>query len=611
MKKMWTSSVALILGSFFLTAAAGQEIHIHMKTRTFSPAESSGMAAHARRNRAGGHRIVAFSHPVGVNDLDALNVAGAQVTGVLPDNAVVVSGSLHSLPEGAVWMGEMESRDKVSPMVTADPTLSTVVVEFHSDVDAADQAALESTLGLVFLRPAGLLPQHVLVQADPERIALLAQQDQVAYVFPADPAMLAGSAAYPCAGMLTTAGSVAQYANILHGWSLDSDGAAHLSYYFGSLTAKVPAAIVRSEILRAFAAWASKINVTFQPAGSPNLPRSISIAFASGAHGDAYVFDGPGRMLGHTFYPAPINSEPIAGNMHFDADEAWGAGAGVDIYTVALHEIGHALGLSHSDNPNDVMYPYYQPGRALSANDIGAALQLYPAAGSKPATVITTTSAPSFPVATPAAPAAPAPVAPVVPVLPTAGTPATTALALVVNAPASVTKSAAIELTGRLTGGKGNGTVQWQTDHGYSGGAALAASGAWVSASIPLVTGVNTITVLAYDAADQVTTKTAVVTLQPASVTVAAPITISIAAPVAPVVTVKGSTISISGRASGGAGITSVTWQTSNGATGVACGTETWVAAGVPVPQGNTTVMIKAHDANGASAWVAVVAVRQ
>ncbi|HVW10039.1 MAG TPA: matrixin family metalloprotease [Bryobacteraceae bacterium] len=595
---MWTPSAALILGSFFLSTALGQEIH--MKTRTFSPTASTGMVANARTNRTNAHQIVAFNHPVGVNDLDALNQAGVQVTGVLPDNAVVVSGVMTSQPAGVVFVGAMESRDKVSPKVTANPTLSTVVVEFHSDVDAADQAALESSLGIAFLRPAGLLPQHVLVQADSDKIALLSQQDEVAYIFPADPSMLSGGSAYPCAGMLTTAGSVAQYANIMHGWSLDADGAAHLSYYFGSLTAKVPAATVQSEILRAFAAWASRINVTFQPAASANLPRSISISFASGAHGDAYPFDGPGGMLGHTFYPAPINSEPIAGNMHFDADEAWGVNAGIDIYTVALHEIGHALGLSHSDDPNDVMYPYYQPGRALSANDIGAALELYPAAGAKPATLITTTAAPTTPVATPTAPATP-----------TAGAPSSAALALVVNAPASTTKSAAIELTGTLTGGKGNGTVQWQTDHGYSGGAALTASGSWTSAGIPLVTGANTITVLAYDAADQVTTKTEIVTLQPANVTATAPVTISIASPVAPVVTVKSSTLSVSGKASGGAGITSITWQTSNGATGTACGTDTWVATGIPVPQGNTTVMIKAHDASGASAWVAVVAVRQ
>ena len=57
--------------------------------------------------------------------------------------------------------------------------------------------------------------------------------------------------------MLTTMGTVAQYANITHGWDLSADGMAHLTYYFGSLTAKVPAATVESEILRAMNQWSS------------------------------------------------------------------------------------------------------------------------------------------------------------------------------------------------------------------------------------------------------------------------------------------------------------------------------------------------------------------
>lgn len=56
---------------------------------------------------------------------------------------------------------------------------------------------------------------------------------------------------------------------------------------------------------------------------------------------------------------------------------------------------------------------------------------------------------------------------------------------------------------------------------------------------------------------------------------------------------------------------TKVTWQTSNGATGTATGTERWQAASIPVTEGNTTVIVKAYDASGASSWVAVVAVRQ
>ena len=41
----------------------------------------------------------------------------------------------------------------------------------------------------------------------------------------------------------------------------------------------------------------------------------------------------------------PLNPEPIAGDMHFDNDESWRIGANLDVFSVALHETGHALGL--------------------------------------------------------------------------------------------------------------------------------------------------------------------------------------------------------------------------------------------------------------------------
>ena len=87
-------------------------------------------------------------------------------------------------------------------------------------------------------------------------------------------------------------------------------------------------------------------------------------------------------------------------------------------------------------------------------------------------------------------------------------------------------------------------------------------------------------------------------------------IAVAVASPASPIVTATGSTISVSGTASGGTGITRVAWQTSDGATGVASGVASWVATGIPVTRGTSTIFLRAFDSTGASAWVAVVAVR-
>ena len=71
------------------------------------------------------------------------------------------------------------------------------------------------------------------------------------------------------------------------------------------------------------------------------------------------------NVLAHTFYPASPNPESIAGDMHLNASETWAIGGQPDVFSLALHETGHALGLGHSDDPADIMYAIYKPATGL------------------------------------------------------------------------------------------------------------------------------------------------------------------------------------------------------------------------------------------------------
>lgn len=152
-----------------------------------------------------------------------------------------------------------------------------------------------------------------------------------------------------------------------------------LTFAFVLGTPDLPGGQEKQAVRSAFATWQREIPIDFVEVGSSNSP-NFTIGWFSGDHGDGAPFDGVGNTLAHAFYP-PTCGGAHAGKCHFDDAEVWGlahGGGRFDTETVALHEIGHLLGLNHSQVVGSVMFPTYGgQRRALTQDDIAGIRALY------------------------------------------------------------------------------------------------------------------------------------------------------------------------------------------------------------------------------------------
>ena len=128
----------------------------------------------------------------------------------------------------------------------------------------------------------------------------------------------------------------------------------------------------QNEISLSFLAWADVGGIQFELVPDTALV-NIRIGWAN--------FDGPGGILGDATIPAsgPLSSAVI----RLDELENWKLGdvensSQIDFSLTVTHEIGHAIGILHSDDENALMHEFYRPDvNTLRQDDINAVQNLY------------------------------------------------------------------------------------------------------------------------------------------------------------------------------------------------------------------------------------------
>jgi hypothetical protein len=154
-----------------------------------------------------------------------------------------------------------------------------------------------------------------------------------------------------------------------------SDLFARFNARFGSTAAW------QNQILRGAQVWAQQTNINFAVVAD-NGAQIGSGSYQQGdpGFGDIRIggYNFGTSTLAQAFLPPPANNYSVAGDVQFNTGQSWSLTSNYHLFTMAMHEIGHALGLYHSSISLAAMYgTYVGVKNALHSDDIAGIRNIY------------------------------------------------------------------------------------------------------------------------------------------------------------------------------------------------------------------------------------------
>jgi hypothetical protein len=153
------------------------------------------------------------------------------------------------------------------------------------------------------------------------------------------------------------------------------------SQLFAALNREMPTVMWQGEILRAFQTWAANANIGISVVADDGEPLGAPGPLQGDANfGDIRIAAVPGASSLATGIPFSPGAGTWSGDVILNSTTPFGVGnlvSAYDLFSVALHEAGHALGIDDNLNPNSAMFSYYSYRTGLSSGDIQSVQSLY------------------------------------------------------------------------------------------------------------------------------------------------------------------------------------------------------------------------------------------